>query len=106
MEARAFVSWGLSDIMASISSTVSKHLPPGLKAVFSAASLLEPDPKTRAETNAIGVEHGWLGADEVRSEEGRSPRTDLEPMDLSPIKIMQQMAAAKDGGNEVPDAED
>ena len=92
LEAKAFVTWSLSDWMANIAGEFSRQLPPGVECDFSAAKLLEPTRKERAEAHALAVEHGWMMPEEVRQEEGLPPRDDLPDIDdLPTAKVIRQL---------------
>ena len=90
MEQKSFHQFTMSNWMTLFTGTLSRYLRPGFGCKFNPSSLLDPDGLTQAQTDKIGVEMGWLGADEVRARDGLTPRDDLVPMAKDAIRLIQE----------------
>lgn len=73
---RSFLQFTVNAYIRRIESALSRLLPDGMVVRFDTDELTRLDRKALAETHAIGLEHGYLCADDVRREIGLPPLPD------------------------------
>jgi HK97 family phage portal protein len=73
IQGRAFVDYTLRNYLTRIERALSELLPATTWVEFDTDSLTRADTATRYANYALGMMNGFLNADEVRAEEGKSP---------------------------------
>lgn len=73
---RSFTQFTLNGILRRIENAIGALLPDGMKVRFSVEELTRLDRKSLAEVHQIGIENGWLCADDIRRELGMPPLPD------------------------------